>query len=437
MEISNDIFESLIKCKYKAYLKLTGGKGCKPAYEIIQLELRDKHKNELLKNILSVSTENKIIKTPDLTLPTLKNGYRIILDTHITHNGKLSYFNALERTLGKSNLGSFHYMPVLFIEKEKISKADKLLLAFNGLLLGNLQKKQPEHGKIIYGQFRTTKIKLDKQIDKVKHLISAFKESFQDGKSPRLLLNSHCKICEFKDFCRNKAVEKDDLSLLTGITEKEILKQNTKGIFTVTQYSYTFHLRKRRKIDLNSPKPKLFELKALSIRENRIHVYERPQLPFSENQIYLDIEGDPGRGFNYLIGLVITKNSIEKRYSFWADNENEETFIFKQFLCILEKYSNFKLFHYGSYERKFLKRMRNKIEEKYSCLIDEILKHSVNILSVIYSHVYFPTYSNELKDIGSYIGFKWTDANASGIQSLVWRKRWEMSRDEWGVVKCF
>lgn len=39
-----------------------------------------------------------------------------------------------------------------------------------------------------------------------------------------------------------KAVEKDDLSLLGGMKEDERKEYNSKGIFTVTQLSYTFGL---------------------------------------------------------------------------------------------------------------------------------------------------------------------------------------------------
>ena len=40
--------------------------------------------------------------------------------------------------------------------------------------------------------------------------------------------------------CRKIAVETDDLSLLANVTAKERQKLNGKGIFTVTQLSYTF-----------------------------------------------------------------------------------------------------------------------------------------------------------------------------------------------------
>lgn len=119
----------------------------------------------------------------------------------------------------------------------------------------------------------------------------------------------------------------------------------------------------------------------------------------------------------------------EKRYSFWADDENGEDEIFIQFSRLLEDYSVYHLYHYGSYETKFFRRMQKKLGRYKSREIDGMLNKSINVLSKIYGCVYFPTYSNKLKDIGAYLGFHWTENNASGLQSVVWRKKWEQSQD--------
>ena len=52
------------------------------------------------------------------------------------------------------------------------------------------------------------------------------------------------------------------------------------------------------------------------------------------------------------------------------------------------------------------------------------------MLSLIYSHVYFPTYSNGLKDIGSFLGCSWPPPITSGSQTLYWRHRWELTHDD-------
>ena len=49
----------------------------------------------------------------------------------------------------------------------------------------------------------------------------------------------------------------------------------------------------------------------------------------------------------------------------------------------------------------------------------------VNVASSVYGKVYFPVRSNGLKPLGRFLGAAWTDPQASGLQSLVWRHRWE------------
>jgi predicted RecB family nuclease len=41
---------------------------------------------------------------------------------------------------------------------------------------------------------------------------------------PPLRLIRHCGECEFQARCRQQAIEKDDLSLLAGMNEKELTK---------------------------------------------------------------------------------------------------------------------------------------------------------------------------------------------------------------------
>jgi hypothetical protein len=55
---------------------------------------------------------------------------------------------------------------------------------------------------------------------------------------------------------------------------------------------------------------------------------------------------------------------------------------------------------------------------------------SINVLKQIYGKVYFPVYSNQLKDVARFVGATWTSPNASGLQSIVWRYRWNETRED-------
>jgi len=127
--------------------------------------------------------------------------------------------------------------------------------------------------------------------------------------------------------------------------------------------------------------------------------------------------------------VIIEKNSSIQKFSFWADNESDEEYIWKQFLDVIRENDDFTLFHYGSYEREFIEKMRKRYSANDEKLIENLKSHSINILSLLYANIYFPTYSNSLKDIGAHLGAKWSIAESSGLTSLIWRYKWESSKD--------
>src|SRR3981189_1152075 len=83
------------------------------------------------------------------------------------------------------------------------------------------------------------------------------------------------------------------------------------------------------------------------------------------------------------------------------------------------------IYHYGSYEKKAFATLAKR-HSSGGAFRDRL----VNVASSVYGKVYFPVRSNGLKPLGRFLGAAWTDPKASGLQSLVWRHRWEMTRDE-------
>jgi len=243
-----------------------------------------------------------------------------------------------------------------------------------------------------------------------------------------LILYNHCQVCEFNQRCHAQALQEDNISLLKGMRVKEIKRLNRKGIFTVTQLSCTFLPRKKRKRAKRHGRTRYSALQAMAIRDKKIYVFGTPHLPVSSTRIFVDLEGDPEEKFTYLLGVIIDDGGIEKQYNFWANNKHEERLIFQQFMHVIAPYHQFNVFYYGSYEAAFLKRMRKQSTRK--TLVDKVISNSFNILSAVYSHIYFPTYSNGLKDIGTYLGCTWSEQDVTGIQSIVWRRRWELNSDE-------
>jgi len=114
--------------------------------------------------------------------------------------------------------------------------------------------------------------------------------------------------------------------------------------------------------------------------------------------------------------------------SFWADGQDGEKTIWESLLGVAETLDDFVLFHYGSYDSKAIGHLHKRYGGSETLV--KRLTASTNVLSLVYGHVYFPTYSNDLKSIASCLGFSWSDTEASGLQSLVWRYRWETTHDD-------
>ena len=427
--ITGDILHSYLQCKYKGYLKLSGQSGTKSDYEILLQELKDEFKLKAIDKLLAKHSEDHVLHNVTLTRSLLKQGATIILDAVIENSILSVHVDGLKRVPGASQVGAFHYVPILFHEGEKIHEEQKDLITLLSIALGALQGRQPDSGIIVYGQeCKISTVQLSSRLRGAQRILEEIKHIHSTGVRPKLMLNAHCSVCEFQQSCYVEATSKDDISLLRGMSEKEIIKHNRKGIFTIAQLSCTFRPRKKSTRVKSNNHPYYFALQALAVREKKTYVFGIPDLPTSAVRIYFDIEGDPERSFAYLLGMIIDENGLEKRYSLWADNKDQEAQIFQQFLAILNQYDDYCLFHYGSYDSAFLRRMRSHANKKKP--VDVVIKNSFNVLSVIHSNLYFPTYSKGLKDIGAYLGCTWTEENASGIQSLVWRKRWEMAGDE-------
>ena len=426
MVITNEVFSDYMKCKYRTYQKLKGKQETKSDYELLQIELENNYKKEVIERLIASDKNSTVHLTTLLTTTDLKHGYSFIANTNISFDDVVLEIDALERAPGKSKIGSFYYIPIYFCKDNKITKNHKLLITLSAFVLGQLQGKVPEFGKIMYGkEFKTSKININAFLPQIKIILEEIRQLDIQNIEPQFTIKDYCRICSF---CMALALKKDSLSLLKSLPTKEIMKYNNKGIFTVNQLSYTFRAQKRNK-RVPPRKTSLFALKALALREKKVFVYGIPSLLSSKNQIYLDIEGDQDDTFRYLIGIVIITPDGKQQYSFWANNNNEEEIILNQFLNVFSKYKTFTVYHYGSYEVKFLKYVK-KIYPKYDKAINKILKSCVNILSVIYANIYFPTYSNGLKDIANYLNFQWSEENASGLQSIVWRTKWEMTHDD-------
>jgi predicted RecB family nuclease len=350
----------------------------------------------------------------------------LIQPTLNTDTYRLS-FDAIEIVTNKKSPSRKLHIPIIITSKERFSKKEKLSIAIKCVTLSKTCGVEYEFGKIIYGSdLKTVKFKIEPFITEAKRALNELHKISKCTSQPLIFYKSHCKICEFQEACKKELIETDSLGLLHRMGEKDIKRYNNKGIFTVKQLPYTFRPRRRGKRVKTKQHLYYHSLQALAIREQKTYLYDKIDVPSAKIKVFVDMEGDSSESFIYLIGILVIENEEIEKYSLWANDFDDEKQIFGKCMQVLNRLNDAHIFYYGNYESRAFKRiLKSNPTEKVKNLL---MKKSTNILSVIYSNLYFPTYSNDLKEIGRFLGCTWSAPFASGIQSIVWRKKWERSK---------
>ena len=313
MKITPHLFEAFLKCPTKCWLRATNEVPAGNAYAQWSTERSDIFRAEGTKRLVSEARYDECAVAP--AAENLKSStWRLAVDVPVATSALETRIAAIECVPSTGRGKPAQFVPIRFAWLNKLGRQEKLLLAFDALALSATLGRDVPAGKIIHGdEHATLKIKLPALVNEVRKLIEKTSALLANPSPPDLVLNWHCAECEFQARCRQKAVEKDDLSLLAGMAEKERKKYHSKGIFTVTQLSYTFRVRRRCKRWKSQQPDYSHALKALAVREKKVHVIGRPKIELDGTPVYLDVEGTDD-GLYYLIGCRVNA----QQRSFWA-----------------------------------------------------------------------------------------------------------------------
>ncbi len=429
MKITLDLFEAHLKCPTKCWLRAAGESSADNSYAAWVKEQNDAYRTTEIVRLTGEFANNEVAHAPAVESITAGNwrlASSVMVRAQMNSWVLESELHAIERVPADDQGKQADFIPIRFFFTNKLGNKDKMMLGFDVFVLSEALGREISVGKIVHGDDSVTlRAKISALVGEVKKRINRIASLLSSPSPPELVLIRHCAECEFQSRCRQKAKEVDDLSLLSGMSEKERARHRSKGIFTVTQLSYTFRPRRTPRRAKNPAKPHHFALQALAILENTIYIHGTPELPECKSRVYLDIEGLPDRGFYYLIGALIVTEERETFHSFWADTESDQSTIFLQFAEAVSELPDLCVFHFGDYDAAAIKRVAAGLPDGAQQQFNTILQRSVNVLSLIYPHVYFPTFSNSMKDLGTHLGCDWPEAGATGLESIIWRNEWE------------
>lgn len=443
--ITAAVFSAFLKCPTKAHLVAIGEPA--PGAFFADIEAHNlciykaaaQRQLSIVAGVAELLDFGRLWRSPDYESIT----HYVDCDTAIYDFAPPPHKPRSRKPLESSPSGAF--VPVRLLPWDKPDLSDSLFVCFGALALSQATGILADTGTLIYGNgYRRRTVKIGNHVARARQIIDAIGAACRDRKQPPLVLNRHCAVCDFQSRCRGLAIERDDLSLLTAMTGKERAKCNAKGIFTITQLSYGYRPRRRKRTRPDAERSTKttkrtapaarndHKLKALAVKKRQIHVVGTPSLKFAGVPTFLDVEGMPDRNFYYLVGLRFECDGEQVERSFWADGLDGERVMWENCLRTLKAIGNAQIVSYGAYEPRFLKQMM----ERYSPARDDVefvrrmIETSVNLLGCIYGKIYFPTFSNGLKEVGRYLGFEWTWPLGSGAAAPLLRRGWELRADD-------
>jgi hypothetical protein len=103
-----------------------------------------------------------------------------------------SRLHAVERVASEGRGKAAQFIPIRFIHRNKLTRDDRLLVAFDALVLSELLGRDVSLGKIIHGDDRgTLKVKTAGLLGEARKLAAKMAEVVTSGSLPDIVLNSY------------------------------------------------------------------------------------------------------------------------------------------------------------------------------------------------------------------------------------------------------
>jgi len=159
MKITPDLFQAYLKCPMKCWLRAAGEVPTGNTYAEWVKTRDESYVANQAARLVGESSNGEVAVSPELE--SLKSA-KWQLATNIALQGQVNScaveccLHAVERIPSEGRGKAAQFIPVRFIFRNKLTKDDKLLLAFDAFLLGQTLGREIALGKIIYGDDHAT-----------------------------------------------------------------------------------------------------------------------------------------------------------------------------------------------------------------------------------------------------------------------------------------
>jgi predicted RecB family nuclease len=336
---------------------------------------------------------------------------------------------------GHSRFGNWLYEPTNIRLGRKPKPEYKLISAFHGLLLKSIQGVFPEYCNLILRPQKHFLVNLDHWQERSQEIVNQCLQMLLEPEEPEIFISRQkCSLCQWYNACYAIASKERHLSLVPGITPHRYEQLKALNINTLEALATVDPIKLEETIGLAIAIQLKQQAQALLYQQPLLksshNIYPQKTLPISPIELYFDIEAEPERNLDYLLGVLVVdrvKNS-QKFYSFIAEKPEDEGLIWQQFLTLVNHYDQAPIFHFSEYEAETIKRLAYLYQTSHREM-KAILARCVDLHWWVTNSVILPVESYSLKSLANWLGFHWRDPDASGDQTVCWYDQWLKTGD--------
>jgi uncharacterized protein len=332
---------------------------------------------------------------------------------------------------GQSKYGDWVYYPITIELGRRPKPQYKLVAAFYAYLLAKIQGVLPPTAQIVLRRQNIYTLDLGKWLPLMLQTLSECSHMLLQPSEPEVFISrQRCSLCDWYTHCYAIAQSEKHLSLVPGVTPSRYEDLQTMGVSSIGSLAAA--------CPINLGEVMGFEIaaqlkqQAQAIVENRVlwRVEQPPTIPSAPIELYFDIEAEPERNLDYLLGIFLVDrfNQTQQFYAFLAETPEDEGKVWNQFFNFVYSFNDAPIFHFSGYEVETMRRLGNLYKTPYKQL-EGLLNRCVDLHEQVTAHYTLPVESYSLKSLANWLGFYWRDEGIRGDQCVCWYDQWLKTGD--------
>lgn len=175
--INLEVVEAFCLCPRKAFLLMTEATASPGPHEY-EVVIREQAEANRQAHRASLAEEREVV--PFGGQAELADGREIVADANLSAGGLHARCDFLMKVAEPSRFGRFSYEPVKIVGACRVARPDALGLVYQGLVLGEVQGRQPSSGTLVLVGDRPSKVSLADKYKGVRRITvrNVFREKF-------------------------------------------------------------------------------------------------------------------------------------------------------------------------------------------------------------------------------------------------------------------